>query len=208
VDGVPVLVQDHLGVLGVVDAALPVPDLVLRMIRLERVVLAPLIDADVLRLLVHRRPGRAEAEALDVLLGLRDPVVRHHLLELVLVPRVDERVRRRVRGIAGLADDVRPVAAEIAAPVEVRQRHRVVLGRRHRRIGVLLVGERLVPARLNRIRDEDLRGSRRRRGRRLRGRDRRDQHERQQGRRRAKPETLQRVLLPLGPTRIGKGRRN
>ena len=50
VDRVAVLVQDHLGVLGVVDAALAEAQLVLRMIGRERVVLAPLVDADVLRL--------------------------------------------------------------------------------------------------------------------------------------------------------------
>ena len=54
-DRVAVLVQDHLGVLGVVDAALAEAKLVLRMVGLEGVVLAPLVDADVLRLLVHRR---------------------------------------------------------------------------------------------------------------------------------------------------------
>ena len=119
VDGVAVLVEDHLGVLRVVDAALAVPDLVLRMIGLERVVLAPLVDPDVLRLLVHRRVLRTEAEALDVLLRLGDPEVRHHLLELVLTARVVERVRGRVRGILGLAHHVRPVSAQEAAAVEV-----------------------------------------------------------------------------------------
>ena len=92
-NGVAVLVQDHLGVLGIVDAALAEPELVLRVVGLERVVLAPLVDPNVLRLLVHRRVLGTEAEALDVLLGLGDPEVRHHLLELVLPPGVVERVR-------------------------------------------------------------------------------------------------------------------
>ena len=133
-NGVPVLVQDHLGVLGVVDAALAEAELVLRMVGLERVVLAPLVDPDVLRFLVHRRVLRTEAEALDVLLRLGDPEVRHHLLELVLTAGVVERVRGRVRGIPGLAHHVRPVTAQEAAAVEIGQRHSVVRGGRYGRI--------------------------------------------------------------------------
>jgi hypothetical protein len=44
---VPVLVEDHLGVLGVVDAALPEPKLV-ELVRGEGVVDAVLVDPDVL----------------------------------------------------------------------------------------------------------------------------------------------------------------
>jgi hypothetical protein len=107
----PVLVQDHLGVLRVVDAALAEAELVLRVRRLEGVVVAELVDPRVLRLVVDRRKRRPEPEALDVLLSLRDPVVRHHLLELVLVPRVHKRVRRREREVPGRAVDVRVGAA-------------------------------------------------------------------------------------------------
>ena len=84
-----VLVEDHLGVLGVVDAALAEAQLELRMVGLERVVVAELVDPHPLRLVVDRAPRDAEAEAVDVLLRLGDPVVGHHLLELVLVPGVE-----------------------------------------------------------------------------------------------------------------------
>jgi len=93
------LVEDHLGVLGVVDAALAELHHVLLVPR-EGVVRAPMVDADVLRLLVHRPKRRAEPKALDVLLRFGDPVVRHDLLEAVVVAAVVELVRRRVRGVA------------------------------------------------------------------------------------------------------------
>ena len=61
----PQLVEDDLGVLGVVDAALAEAHLVLGMVGGERVVDAPLVDADALLVGVDRRPagGHAEAEA-------------------------------------------------------------------------------------------------------------------------------------------------
>ena len=66
-DRVAVLVEDHLGVLGVVDAALAEAELVDRVVGRERVVGTELVDANALRLHVHR-PGTAgaEAKALDV----------------------------------------------------------------------------------------------------------------------------------------------
>jgi len=142
---VPVLVEDHLGILGIVDAALPEAKLVLRVCRLERVVEAPLVDTRVLRLVVDRRKRRAEAEALDVPLRLGHPVVDHHLLELVLVPCVHEGVRGREGEVAGRAVDVGVGPAQEAAAVEVRQRDRVIRRRGQRRVGVLLVGERAEP---------------------------------------------------------------
>src|SRR6188472_876766 len=154
VDRVAVLVEDHLGVLGVVDAALAEADLVLLVGR-ERVVHSPLVDPDGLRAHVHRPERRAEAERLDVLLRLGDPVVRHHLLELVLVPVVQEGVRRRVRRGPGRAADHGPSSAQGLGAVEVGQRHRVVGGLGHRTCGVLLVGERLDAEVLHRIRRED-----------------------------------------------------
>ena len=101
---------------------------------------------------VDRAPGLAEAEAVDVALRLGDPVVGHHLLELVLVARVAERVRLRVRRVPGLADDVRVVAAQEPAAVEVRQRHVWYAGC-NGRVGVRLVGQRLV-RRGDRVREE------------------------------------------------------
>ena len=62
VDGMAVLVQHHLGVLGVVDAALAEPDLVL-VRRRERVVGAPLVDPHPLRLVVHRRAAASRSRA-------------------------------------------------------------------------------------------------------------------------------------------------
>jgi len=124
VDRVAVLVQDHLGVLRVVDAALAEAQLVLRMIGRERVVDAPLVDPHRLGPVVDRTAGLAEAEAVDVLLRLGDPVVRHRLLELVLVACVVERVRRRVSRVTGLADHGRVVARQESCAVEVRQLER------------------------------------------------------------------------------------
>ena len=79
-DRVPVLVQDDLGVLGVVDATLAEAELEDRVVGLERVVVAELVEANLLRLVVDRAAGDTEAEALDVLLRLGDPLVLHHLL--------------------------------------------------------------------------------------------------------------------------------
>src|SRR4029079_13857008 len=62
VNCVSVLVQYHLAVLGVVDATLAEAQLVLRMVGLERVVSAELVDPGVLWLVVDRRQTRAEAE--------------------------------------------------------------------------------------------------------------------------------------------------
>ena len=105
--------------------------------------IAVLVDPEPLRLVVDRRQRAAasEAEELDVLLRLGDPVVRHHLLELVLAAVEQERVRRRVGRVPGLADDHGPVTAQEARAVEVRQAHRPVRGLERRVVGVLLVGE-------------------------------------------------------------------
>jgi hypothetical protein len=89
---VPVLVEDHLGVLGVVDSALAETKHVV-LVPGVRVVDAELVDADVLRFLVDRPPRDTEAETLDVALSLGDPVIGHYLLEPVVVPLVEERVR-------------------------------------------------------------------------------------------------------------------
>jgi hypothetical protein len=59
VHGVPVLVNDDFGVLGVVDAALAVPDPE-RLVGLEGVVSAVLVDLDLLLLGVDRPKRRAE----------------------------------------------------------------------------------------------------------------------------------------------------
>ncbi len=149
-----VLVVDDLAVLGVVDAALAEPDLVL-VSRRERVVDAVLVDPEPLRLFVHRASSRAEAQGLNVLLRLGDPEVGHDLLELVLAPVVEERVRGRVRGIAGLADDLRPASAKETASVEIGERHRVVRRGRYRGRRILLIPKRLVVEIFNRIRHED-----------------------------------------------------
>ncbi len=124
------------------------------MVGRERVVVAELVDPNGLRAHVHGAQRRAEAEALDVPLGRRDPVVRHHLLELVLVTVVEEGVRRRVGGLPGLAHDRRPPPAQEAAPVEVGQRD-VVVGRLERRVvGVLPIREALVAEVGDRVRQE------------------------------------------------------
>ena len=88
VDRVAVLVDDHLGVLGVVDAALAEPHPV-GLVGLVGVVAAVLVDLHRERLLHDPAQRGAEAEGLEVLLGLVDPEVAHHLLELVLVAVVD-----------------------------------------------------------------------------------------------------------------------
>jgi hypothetical protein len=168
VDRVPVLVEDHLRVLGVVDAALAEPQLERRVVGRERVVHAVLVDPDALRLVVDRPPRLAEAEAVDVPLRLGDPVVRHHLLELVLVAGVPERVRRRVRGVPGRALHRGVVAVQESAAVEVRQPDVVVRRGGNRRVAVLLVRERLVAEALHRVRDEHGADAGRRAGSRLR----------------------------------------
>jgi len=117
-DGVPVLVQDHLAVLGVVDAALPEAELVLGVVGGEGVVVAQLVDPDRLGPVVDRPPGLAEAE------------------------------------VAGLADHGGVVAVQEPAAVEVGEGNVVVGGRRHGRVGVLPVGQRLVAQRLDRVGDE------------------------------------------------------
>src|SRR6476659_10895457 len=61
VHGVPVLVHDDFGVLGIVHAALAVPDPE-RLVGLEGVVSAVLVDLDLLLLGVDRRKCRAEPE--------------------------------------------------------------------------------------------------------------------------------------------------
>jgi len=88
-----------------------------------------------------------------------DPVIGHDLLELVLVARVAEGVRRREGAVAGLADYGRVVPAEVPAPVEVGEGDVVIGGRRHGRVGVLLIGQRLIAQRLNRIGDENRAGA-------------------------------------------------
>ena len=55
-DLVAELVEDHLPVLGIVDAALPEPHLVLGMVGGKRIVEAPLIDPDTLLVAVDQRP--------------------------------------------------------------------------------------------------------------------------------------------------------
>ena len=85
-----VLVHDHLGVLGVVDPALAQPDPV-GLVGLVGVVAAVLVDLHGEGLLDDPRVS-PEAQRLQVLLRLVDPEVAHHLLELVLVAVVEERV--------------------------------------------------------------------------------------------------------------------
>ena len=74
--------HDHLGVLGVVDAALAEGDVGLVLAE-EGVVAAELVDAQLDLALVDRPQRRAEPEMLQVVLRGGDPVVAHHLLELV-----------------------------------------------------------------------------------------------------------------------------
>jgi len=178
---VAVLVEDHLGVLGVVDAALAEAQDVVLVPRV-RVVDPELVHADVLLLAVDRPQLGAEPEALQVQLRLRDPVVRHDLLEALGVAPEPERVRRRVEGRARLAADAGPVAAEAPAPVEVRE-HDVVVRRRERRVvGVLLVGQRLVLQLGDRVRQEDGADTGPRAVRRFRGERAGDEHRRGDGR--------------------------
>jgi len=197
VEGVAVLVQDHLGVLCIVDAALAEADLVRRMVGRERVVHAVLVDPHRLGDVVDPTPRLAEAQTVHVLLRLGDPVVRHHLLELVLISRVDERVRRRVRRAARLAEHRRVGAAQEPAAVEVRQRDGVV-----RRVGdgggrVLLVGQRLVAEARDRVRHEHRRRARRAAGRRLAGgRGRHDDDDGQHDRARKRKESVSHPFSP------------
>ena len=170
---VAVLVDDDLGVLGVVDAALAQRDRELAgPLAVEGVVAAELVDAQQLLALVDRRQRRAEAQRLDVALGLGDPVVAHRLLELVLIAGVDEPAAGVGGRLARLADDLGVGAGERAGPVEVGQRHAVV-GPRERRVGgevvgVLLVGQRLDAEIGDRVGREDLGRRGRPAGRRLR----------------------------------------
>ena len=159
-DRVAVLVHDHLGVLGVVDAALAVGDRqLLRAVAVEGVVAPELVDAHQLLALVDRRQGRPESERLDVALRLGHPVVRHHLLELILVARVDEPAAGVARRRPCLRLDLGVRAGESAGAVEVGQRLARV-GRGERGVvRVLLVGQRLVLQRLHGIREEHLRRS-------------------------------------------------
>jgi hypothetical protein len=69
-------VEDHLAVLGVVDAALAEAQLVLGMVGGEGVVVAELVDPQRLGPVVDRAPGLAEAEGVDVPLRLGDPSSR------------------------------------------------------------------------------------------------------------------------------------
>ena len=90
-----VLVEDHVGVLRVVDAALAEAELEAWVVALERVVLPELVDPDPLRAAFRSaRRVTPKPSELDVLLRLGDPEVRHDLLELVLVTRVRECVAR------------------------------------------------------------------------------------------------------------------
>ncbi|CAA9364446.1 MAG: hypothetical protein AVDCRST_MAG36-2937 [uncultured Nocardioidaceae bacterium] len=155
---VAVLVHDHLGVLCVVDAALAEPDVVV-LVPGVAVVDAVLVDPHVLALGVDRPERRAEAERLEVLLGLVDPEVDHHLLEPFVVTSVEEGVRRAVRLRAGAAADVDPPAVEPSRAVEVAQLHGRVRRERDCARGVLLVGERLDPGRLHGIHLEDAAGA-------------------------------------------------
>ena len=66
VDSMAVFVQDHLGVLGIVHAALAKAQLVLGVVGGERVVLPPLIDPHRLRPVADRPQRYSEAEAVDV----------------------------------------------------------------------------------------------------------------------------------------------
>jgi hypothetical protein len=194
-------VDDHLGVLGVVDAALAERDVGLRVTE-ERVVAAELVDTDGDLPAVDRRQGRAEAEALDVPLCLRDPVVRHHLLELVLVARVEEARAGVRRGQAGLALDRDVRAAERRRAHQVGERDEVVRTPQHRlgaeEVGVLLVGEALDAEVGDRVRREHAGG--RRRG--SRGRDRGERLARDGGDERHHDpprESMHTVLLRPGP---------
>ena len=92
---------------------------------------------------------------MNVRLRLRDPVVGHHLLELILVARKPERVRARIGRIAGLAVDRGVIAVQEAAAVKVRECDVVVRSRGNGRVGVLLIGQRLVAKALYWIRNED-----------------------------------------------------
>jgi hypothetical protein len=149
-DGVLVLVDDHLAFLAVVDPALAEGDAeLLRAVAEERVVAPELADAQLLLAVV----GPAlEAEGLQVELRLRDPVVAHHLLEAIVVARVDEAVRRGASRRAGLGDDLGVGAGQRARPVEIGQRDAPVGGAQERvgreEVRVLVVGQRLVPERL------------------------------------------------------------
>jgi hypothetical protein len=130
---VAVLVHDDLGVLGVVHSALAVGDRQLaRAVVEERVVAAELVDPHQLLAAVDGRQRRAEAERLDVQLGLGDPVVGHRLLELVLVARVDEALTGVGGGLAGRAQDLGVVARERPGVVQVGQRVQVVRVPQHR----------------------------------------------------------------------------
>jgi len=90
---VAVLVDDHLGVLGIINATLPEADDVVLVPR-ERVVGAPLVGPDVLALGVDGGELGAEAQTLQVALGGVDEVVGHDLLEAIVVASVGEAAGR------------------------------------------------------------------------------------------------------------------
>jgi hypothetical protein len=69
----------------------------------------------------------------------------HHLLELVVVPVVEERVRGAVRRRPGRRPDGHPLADQVAGAVEVAELRVGVLRGRHRRGRVLLVREASLP---------------------------------------------------------------
>jgi hypothetical protein len=117
---VPVLVQDHLGILGVVDAALAEANDVVLVHEYELSIPSWLMRMSCDS--CSQVAACAEAEALDVLLRLGDPVVRHHLLEAVVVALVQERFVDGERRLAGRAAIVRPVAPQVAAAVQVGER--------------------------------------------------------------------------------------
>ena len=151
-DRVAVFVPDHLEVLGVVDTALPEPDQVLR--RVEVAVVDPVLvhlDRDAVGLDVR------EAETLDVLLGAGDRVVRHHLLEALVVPAVQEPPAGLERPAAG-ATDGDEIALEVPAPIEVIEAGDHIRGLERRVVLILAVGERLVMQRHDRVRQEDATG--------------------------------------------------
>ncbi|MGN6242799.1 MAG: hypothetical protein ACTHQ3_03895 [Motilibacteraceae bacterium] len=152
--------DDDLGVLGVVDAALAEGDVGLVRAE-ERVVAAVLVQAQLDLALVHRREGAAEAQGLQVVLSLGHPVVAHHLLELVGVPVVGRegavhRLGRLPR--AALHRDI--AAGERAGGVEVGQGHGAVRVGERRRVRVVVIGEVLVAGLLHRVGIEDGAGGR------------------------------------------------
>jgi len=158
-------VDDHLGVLGAVDAALAERDVGLGVSE-ERVVAAELVDPHAHLAPVDGRQRGSESEALDVELRPGHPVVRHDLLELVLVAREDEARAGVGGGRPGLALDRHVRAAQRGGGGQVGERDAVVGAAQDRVgaevVGVLLVGQALDAEVGDRVRREHLR--RRRRG--------------------------------------------